>query len=111
MAVAFKNTVRIYTILYSDFKVLKELHLNHCKEIGFNNSGSMMYAKLGGKQGSKIYIYNLLSNFDCVEILNTSRPVLSIHWSTFDTAIFALHSSGYYHWHINSLFKQRQDST
>ena len=31
MAVAFKNTVRIYMILYSDFKVLKELNLSHCK--------------------------------------------------------------------------------
>ena len=63
MAVAFKNTVRIYMILYSDFKVIKELNLSHCKELGFNNSGSMMHAKLGGKQGSKIYLYNVLTGF------------------------------------------------
>jgi hypothetical protein len=63
VAVVFKNVIRVYFVLYNEFKVVKEIQLSHCKEVGFNNSGNVMYAKLGGKQGSKIYLYNTLVNY------------------------------------------------
>ena len=66
IGVAFKNIMRIYMVLYNDFKIVKELHLSHCKEVGFSNGGTIMHAKLGGKQGSKIYLYNILNNFECI---------------------------------------------
>jgi hypothetical protein len=98
-------------ILYSDFKVIKELHLANCKDIGFSNGGTVMHAKLGGKQGSKIYLYNTLNNYECIEVLNTGRPVGSIIWNIHDTTIYAIYEAGYYYWSINSQFKQRQDSS
>lgn len=70
-----------------------------------------MHAKLGGKQGSKIYLYNLNNNYECIEVLNTSRPVINIMWSSFDTVVYGVHPNGYYCWGIDSLFRQRYDST
>lgn len=63
MALAYKKCIRIYMVLYNEFKLVKELTLAHCKVLGFNNSGSIMHAKLGGKQGSKIYLYNTQNNY------------------------------------------------
>jgi hypothetical protein len=111
VAIAFKNCLRVYLILYNDFKVLKELPLSHCKEVGFSNGGAVMHAKLGGKQGSKIYLYNLEHNYDCIEILNTSRPVIQILWTPFDLAVYAVHANGYYTWGTDSMFKLKYDSS
>jgi len=69
-----------------------------------------MYAKLGGKQGSKIYLYNLNNNYECIEVLNTSRPAIKILWSPFDTTIYGVHANGYYSWGVESMFRQKQDS-
>ena len=76
VAVVFRNVVRVYYVLYNEFKLVKEIQLSHCKEVGFNNTGGVMHAKLGGKQGSKIYLYNTLNNYECLEILNTGKPVV-----------------------------------
>jgi hypothetical protein len=63
LGIAFKNTLKLYHVMYSELKVIKEILISHCKEVGFNKSGSIMYAKVSGKQGSKIYLYNALSNY------------------------------------------------
>lgn len=63
IAIAFKNTIKIYHVLYNELKVIKEILISHTKEVGFNRSGSIMYAKISGKQGSKIYLYNTLNNY------------------------------------------------
>jgi hypothetical protein len=63
LCIAYKNTLKIYHVLYNEVKILKDILISHCKEIGFNKSGSLMYAKISGKQGSKIYLYNVLNNY------------------------------------------------
>lgn len=110
IGVVFKNVIRVYIVLYNQFKVMKEIQLSHCRQLGFNKSGSIMYAKLSGKQGSKIYLYNTLNNFESIEILNTARPVNQILWTNLDTILYAVHPNGYYTWTTDSMFKQRYDS-
>lgn len=90
--------------------MVKEITLAHCKGLGFNNSGSVLYAKLAGKQGSKIYLYNS-NNFEPIEVISTSRPVIDILWTPYDTAVYAVHNNGFYSWTLDSLFKQKSDST
>ena len=57
IAVAFKSTVKVYLVLYNELKVTKEIQIAHCKEVGFSNSGNLFYAKVSGRQGSKLYLY------------------------------------------------------
>jgi hypothetical protein len=98
-------------VLYHDFKIVKELPLSNCKEIGFSSGGGIMHAKLGGKQGNKIYLYSINNNYECIEVLNTSRPVISMMWSPFDTTVYGVHANGYYYWGVDSMFRQKYDST
>lgn len=70
-----------------------------------------MYAKISGKQGSKIYLYNVLNNYEFLEVLSSNRPIDTIRFSPFDNVVYGIHSNGYYSWSLESLFKQRMEST
>lgn len=68
-----------------------------------------MYAKVGGKQGSKIYLYNALNNYEFMEVLSANKPIEAIRFSALDQTIYAIHRQGYYTWSAESLFKHRSD--
>lgn len=44
-------------------------------------------------------------------MLSTNRPVEYLKWSPLDNIIYAFHKSGFYLWNIDTMFKQRQEST
>lgn len=107
IGVAFRNVVRVYNILYSELKLIREVQVSHCKDIGFNNSGSIMYIKVSGKQGSKIYLYNTLNNYELIETLSASKPLESVKFGNYDSLIYGFHQNGYYIWSVDSHFKHR----
>lgn len=109
IAVAFKNSVKIYQILYNEIRVIREILVSFCKDIGFNRSGSIMFAKVGGKQGSKIYLYNAINNYEFMEVLSANKPIEAVRFSPLDNLIYAIHHRGYYTWNAESLFKHRSD--
>lgn len=109
IAVAFKNSIKIYQILYNEIRGVKEILVSFCKDIGFNRSGSILFAKVGGKQGSKIYLYNAINNYEFMEVLSANKPIEAIRFSPLDHIIYAIHQHGYYTWNAESLFKHRSD--
>jgi hypothetical protein len=110
IGVAFRNAVRVYQVLYNELKVAKEILISHCREVGFNRSGSIMYAKVSGKQGSKIYLYNALSNYEYMEVLSSNRPIDAVRFTLLDHIVYGIHQNGYYFWSLDSLFKQRGEN-
>jgi hypothetical protein len=100
IGVAFKNAVKVYQVLYNELKVVKEILISHCREVGFNRSGSIMYAKVSGKQGSKVYLYNALANYDYMEVLSSNRPIDTLRFSHLDHIVYGIHQNGYYFWSL-----------
>lgn len=107
IAVAFRSSVRVYQVLYNELKVIKDILVSHCREVGFNRSGSIMYVKVSGKQGSKIYLYNTLSHYDYLEVLSSNRPIDNVRFSLLDHIVYGIHPTGYYYWSLDSNFKHR----
>lgn len=66
-----------------------------------------MYAKVSGKQGSKIYLFNTLNNYEHLEVLSSNRPIDCVRFSHLDHIVYGVYSQGYYFWSLESLFKQR----
>lgn len=59
IAVAFDKKIRLYYIMFNEFKVLKDINCSLIKELVFNNSGSMLAAIMRGKNGTKVYLYRV----------------------------------------------------
>ncbi len=59
IAVAFDKKVRLYYIMFNEFKILKDISCSLVKELVFNNSGSILTAIMRGKNGTKIYLYRV----------------------------------------------------
>ena len=59
MAVAFDKKIKIYYILFNEFKVLKEIPCSQCSDIIFSNSGLILLAIVRGKNGTKAYLYKV----------------------------------------------------
>lgn len=59
-----------------------------------------MYCKVSGKQGSKIYLYNTLNNYEYMEILSSNRPIDVVRFSQLDNIIYGVHQNGYYFWSL-----------
>lgn len=109
IAVAFRNSIKIYQILYNEVRVVKEILVSFCREVGFNRSGSLMFARVGGKQGSKIYLYSAINNYEFMEVLSANKPIEAVRFSPLDNLIYAVHHRGFYTWNADSLFKHRTD--
>ena len=90
---------------------MKEISVGHCREVGFSHGGVYMYALVGGKQGSKVYLYNALSSgFSQIQILSLPRRIIKLYWSNHDSTLHALTTKSHSNWSIASNFKQRVDS-
>ena len=87
------------------------MQVSHGREVGFSRSGNMMYVKVSGKQGGKIYLYNTINNYELLEVLSSNKPIESVRFSSFDNLIYGIHQNGYYTWSLDSLFKHRMENT
>ena len=59
IAIAFDKKIKIYYILFNEFRVLKEISCSQCSDLIFSNSGFILLAIVKGKSGTKAYLFKI----------------------------------------------------
>lgn len=108
LAIAFKTIVKLYCILYSELKEIKQLAIPRARKVFYSSRGNFFGCVTGKGKGTKISLFDT-RNYALVETLWVGGDPIDIFWSEYDNFIYVAAEHALLFWTVEDVFKNRRE--